>query len=140
MLSELTVGWLILAAALLTFVGGSGAALLRRRGPTSESAGRVRKFRESGGRRRALRARRLATRCDDEELDQTILMPTIVLGCGFLLTAIFLLGYEIAHLGVLGAACSTASRIGPRQTGPWPGSSTSVSSMPSADRLRTQAA
>jgi hypothetical protein len=32
---------------------------------------------------------------DPEELDQTILMPTIVLGCGLLLTAIFLLGYEI---------------------------------------------
>ena len=32
---------------------------------------------------------------DPEELDQTILMPTIVLGCGFTLTAIFLIGYEI---------------------------------------------
>ena len=32
---------------------------------------------------------------DPEELDQTILMPTIVLGCAFLLTALFLIGYEI---------------------------------------------
>jgi hypothetical protein len=32
---------------------------------------------------------------DPEELDQTILMPTIVLGSGFMLTAIFLIGYEI---------------------------------------------
>lgn len=31
---------------------------------------------------------------DDDELDSMILMPTIVVACGLLLTAIFLLGYE----------------------------------------------
>jgi hypothetical protein len=31
---------------------------------------------------------------DDEELDQMILMPAILLSCGLCLTAIFLLGYE----------------------------------------------
>jgi hypothetical protein len=31
---------------------------------------------------------------DDDELDSMILMPTIVIGCGLCLTAVFLLGYE----------------------------------------------
>jgi hypothetical protein len=31
---------------------------------------------------------------DDEELDQMILMPAILVSCGLCLTAIFLLGYE----------------------------------------------
>jgi hypothetical protein len=32
---------------------------------------------------------------DDEELDQMILMPAILMSCGLCLTAIFLLGYEL---------------------------------------------
>ena len=35
-----------------------------------------------------------ATCLDDDELDAMILMPTVVIGCGLCLTAIFLLGYE----------------------------------------------
>lgn len=94
MLSELTVGWLLLAAGLLTFAGG--VALRSHVGSRpNERVGRVvRTFRES-----AVGAVLYGPVADDsrdpEELDQTILMPTIVLGCGFTLTAIFLLGYEI---------------------------------------------
>ncbi|HYO04324.1 MAG TPA: hypothetical protein VET27_21610 [Mycobacterium sp.] len=94
MLSELTVGWLILAAGLLTFAGG--VALRSRVGSRpNERVGRVvRKFREStvGA---VLYGPIASDARDPEELDQTILMPTIVLGCGFMLTAIFLIGYEI---------------------------------------------
>ena len=94
MLSELTVGWLLLAAGLLTFAGG---VLLRSHVGTrpNERVGRVvRKFRESvvGA---VLYGPVGSDARDPEELDQTILMPTIVLGCGFTLTAIFLLGYGI---------------------------------------------
>jgi len=32
---------------------------------------------------------------DDDELDSMILMPTIVIGCGLCLTAIFLFGYRV---------------------------------------------
>ena len=32
---------------------------------------------------------------DDEELDQMILMPAILVSCGLCLTAIFLLGFEL---------------------------------------------
>ena len=32
---------------------------------------------------------------DDDELDQMILMPAIILSCALCLTSIFLLGYEV---------------------------------------------
>ncbi|MDP9167346.1 MAG: hypothetical protein M3O32_14995 [Actinomycetota bacterium] len=94
MLSELTVGWMILAAGLATFAGG--VALRSHVGSNpNERVGRlVRRFRESaiGG---VLYGPVASDARDPEELDQTILMPTIVLGCGFTLTAIFLIGYGI---------------------------------------------
>jgi hypothetical protein len=66
-ISRTTVGWLLLAAAGLTFVGGIA----------------LRSF--IGRRRESM---------DDADLDDKILMPTFVVGCGLCLTAIFLLGYE----------------------------------------------
>lgn len=93
MLSPLTVGWLILAGALLVFVGGVAVRVLVGRRRDSRVGRVVRKFRESTF-GRVLYGPVAADALDDEELDQTILMPTIVLGCAFLLTAIFLLGYE----------------------------------------------
>jgi hypothetical protein len=93
-LSELTVGWLLLAAGLVTFAGGVGLRSYVGRKP-NERVGRVlRRFRESavGG---VLYGPITSDARDPEELDQTILMPTIVLGCGFMLTAIFLIGYKI---------------------------------------------
>ena len=94
MLSELTVGWLILAAGLLTFAGGVGLRSFVGRRPNRRVGRIVRKFRESrfGG---MLYGPITSDALDPEDLDQTILMPTIVLGCGFMLTAMFLLGYQI---------------------------------------------
>ncbi len=66
-ISQTTVGWLLFAAAGLTFVAGLAV--------------------------RSLVGRRRET-TDDADLDDKILMPTFVLGCGLCLTAIFLLGYE----------------------------------------------
>jgi hypothetical protein len=93
-LSELTVGWLILAAALLTGLGGVGLRSYVGRKPHTRIGRMTRTFRESavGG---VLYGPVATDALDPEELDQTILMPTIVLGCGLMLTAIFLLGYEI---------------------------------------------
>jgi hypothetical protein len=93
-LSELTVGWLILAAGLLTFAGGVGLRSYVGRRPNRRVGRIVRKFRESrvGG---MFYGPMASDALDPEELDQTILMPTIVLGCGFMLTAMFLLGYQI---------------------------------------------
>jgi len=94
MLSELTVGWLILAAALLTFLAGVGLRSYVGRKPYTRIGRMTRSFRESavGG---VIYGPVATDALDPEELDQTILMPTIVLGCGLMLTAIFLLGYEI---------------------------------------------
>jgi hypothetical protein len=93
-LSELTVGWVILVAGLLTFAGGVSLRAYVGRRP-NERVGRVlRKFRESAV-GRGLYGPVASDARDPEELDQTILMPTIVLGCSFTLTAIFLIGYEI---------------------------------------------
>lgn len=43
---------------------------------------------------RTLLARRNDT-ADDAELDEKILMPTIVLACGLVVTAVFLFGYTL---------------------------------------------
>ena len=94
MLSELTVGWLILVVGLLTFAGGLGLRSHVGRRPNERVGRMVRRFREStvGA---MLYGPVGSDARDPEELDQTILMPTLVLGCGFMLTAIFLLGYQI---------------------------------------------
>ena len=94
MLSELTVGWLLLAAGLATFTVGVGLRSYVGRKPNERLGRTLARFRESrvGG---VLYGPIGSDARDPEELDQTILMPTIVLGCGFTLTAIFLLGYEI---------------------------------------------
>jgi uncharacterized membrane protein len=94
MLSELTVGWLLLIAAVATFVGGIGLRVLvgRRR---NTAVGRVvRSFRESAV-GAVLYGPIASDALDDDELDQTFLMPTIVVFCGLALTAFFLLGYAI---------------------------------------------
>lgn len=94
MLSELTVGWLLLAAGLLTFVAGVGLRSHVGRRPDDRIGRILSGFRESAlG--RALYGPVASDARDPEELDQTVLMPTIVLGCGFLLTSIFLLGYGL---------------------------------------------
>jgi hypothetical protein len=95
-LSELTVGWLLLAAGLATFAGGVGLRSYVGRRPNERVGRLLRRFREStvGG---VLYGPVASDARDPEELDQTILMPTIVLGCGFTLTAIFLLGYTIVR-------------------------------------------
>ena len=94
MLSELTVGWLLLAAGLLTFVAGVGLRSHVGRRPDDRIGRILSGFRESAlG--RALYGPVASDARDPEELDQTVLMPTIVLGCGFLLASIFLLGYGL---------------------------------------------
>lgn len=94
MLSELTVSWLILAAGVLTFIAGVGLRSYVGRRPNERIGRALSRFRESAV-GSALYGPVASDARDPEELDQTILMPTIVLGCGFLLTATFLIGYEL---------------------------------------------
>jgi hypothetical protein len=93
-ITQTTVGWLLLAAAALTFViGFASRVFIGRRRDTKAVRGLVRTFRKTGV-ARVLFGRFEGEVLDDDELDSMILMPTIVVACGLCLTAIFLLGYE----------------------------------------------
>jgi hypothetical protein len=88
------VGWLLLAAAVLTFVVGlASRSFIGRRRSTRGVRRLVRIFRKTGV-ARVLFGRFEDDVLDDDELDAMILMPTVVVACGLCLTAIFLLGYE----------------------------------------------
>ncbi len=87
-ISQAVVGWLMVAAAVLLFVGGVGSRVLIGRRRDTASVRRI-----VGGFRRTAVARIVfgpvrGDELDDDELDQMILMPTIVVACGLCLTAI----------------------------------------------------
>jgi hypothetical protein len=93
-ISQTTVAWLLLGAAAMTFVVGfASRTFIGRRRNTKAVRALVHTFRRTGV-ARVLFGRFEGDVLDDDELDSMILMPTIVIGCGFCLTAIFLLGYE----------------------------------------------
>ena len=93
-MSQATVGWLMLAAAALTFVfGGLSRVFVGRRRHSAGVQRMVRVFRRTGI-ARVLFGRFDDDLLNDDELDTMILMPAIVLACGLALTAIFLLGYD----------------------------------------------
>jgi len=93
-ISQTTVACLILGAAVLTFVVGfTSRTFIGRRRNTKAVQALVRAFRRTGV-ARVLFGRFEGDVLDDDELDSMILMPTIVIGCGLCLTAIFLFGYE----------------------------------------------
>jgi hypothetical protein len=95
LISQATVGWLLLGAAALTFVVGFASRTIIGRRRNSKGVRRlVHMFRRTGV-ARVLFGRFEGDVLDDDELDSMILMPTIVIGCGLCLTAIFLLGYEV---------------------------------------------
>ena len=92
--TQTEVGWLLLAAAALTFVvGGASRVFIGRRRRTKAVRGLVRTFRRTGV-ARVLFGRFEGEVLNDDELDAMILMPAIVVASGLCLTAIFLLGYE----------------------------------------------
>ncbi|MGV0790558.1 hypothetical protein [Mycolicibacterium sp. XJ1819] len=93
-MSQMTVGWLLLAAAVLTFVFGfASRAFIGNRRDTRFVRALVRIFRKTGV-ARVLFGQFEDDVLNDDELDSMILMPTVVLACGLCLTAIFLLGYD----------------------------------------------
>jgi uncharacterized membrane protein len=94
-LSQTAVGWLLLLGAVVTFVAGFGVrTLIGRKRDVNAVRRVVRAFRDNvvG---RVLFGPVASDALDDEELDQMILMPAILVSCGLCLTAIFLLGYEV---------------------------------------------
>jgi hypothetical protein len=94
-LSQTVVGWLLLLGAVVLFVAGFGLrTLIGRKRDVIAVRRVVRAFRDNvvG---RVLFGPVASDALDDEELDQMILMPAILVSCGLCLTAIFLLGYAV---------------------------------------------
>ncbi|MCV7239239.1 hypothetical protein A5765_05825 [Mycolicibacterium celeriflavum] len=88
------VGWLLVAAGLLTvLIGVASRVFIGRRRESRAVRGMVHTFRRTGV-ARVLFGRFESDVLDDDELDAMILMPTIVVACGLCLTAVFLLGYQ----------------------------------------------
>jgi hypothetical protein len=94
-LSQTVVGWLLLVAAVLTFVAGFGVRTLVGRKRDVNAVRRVVRAFRNNVVGRVLFGPVGSDALDDEELDQMILMPAILVSCGLCLTAIFLLGYEV---------------------------------------------
>ncbi|BBY44541.1 hypothetical protein MCEL_28360 [Mycolicibacterium celeriflavum] len=93
-LSQTMVGWLLVAAGLLTvLIGVASRVFIGRRRESRAVRGMVHTFRRTGV-ARVLFGRFESDVLDDDELDAMILMPTIVVACGLCLTAVFLLGYQ----------------------------------------------
>jgi hypothetical protein len=93
-ISQTAVVWLLFGAAALTFVVGFASRTFIGQRRNSKAVRRlVHIFRRTGV-ARVLFGRFEGDVLDDDELDAMILMPTVVIGCGLCLTAIFLLGYE----------------------------------------------
>lgn len=93
-LSQTMVGWLLVAAGVLTFlIGVASRVLIGRHRETRAVRTMVHTFRRTGV-ARVLFGRFDSDVLDDDELDAMILMPTVVVTCGLWLTAVFLLGYQ----------------------------------------------
>lgn len=95
MLSQTVVGWLLLAAAVMTFVGGFGLRTLIGRKRDVRAVRRVVTALRDNAVGRVLFGPISNDALDDDELDQMIVMPAIIVSCGLFLTGIFLLGYEL---------------------------------------------
>ena len=93
---QVVVGSLLLASGVLVFAAGVAVRLFIGR-----RAGSSRLRRRMFALRRTAVARVFFGSVDDDEvfepdeLDQMVLMPTIVLACGLCLTGFFLLGYRV---------------------------------------------
>ncbi|MCV7278232.1 hypothetical protein H7J88_01055 [Mycolicibacterium flavescens] len=88
------VGWLLVAAGVLTFlIGVTSRVLIGRHREAKAVRSMVHTFRRTGV-ARVLFGRFDSDVLDDDELDAMILMPTVVVACGLSLTAVFLLGYQ----------------------------------------------
>jgi hypothetical protein len=93
-MSRAAVGWLILLAAFVLFgVGLATRSFIGRRRESKPVDTAVRWFRGTAVARIVFGPLENDA-LDDDELDQMILMPTIVVACGLCLTAVFLLGYQ----------------------------------------------
>ncbi len=94
-MSLATVGLLILAAALFTALLGIGVRTLVGRNSEVPAVRRTVTRLRGNAAGRVLFGPSENDALDSEELDQMILLPTIVLVCGLVVTAVFLFGYAL---------------------------------------------
>lgn len=100
MLSGWVTGWLLLAAAVLVGVLGVMArGYIGRTPPGHRIRERARAVRWSAFGRLVFGPvtpdEHGNKSFDDDELDQMIVMPTLIVGCGLVLTGVFLLFYQL---------------------------------------------
>ncbi|BBZ62866.1 hypothetical protein [Mycolicibacterium monacense] len=93
--SQAAVGWLILLAAAAIAAGGVMLRAFIGRRADRHLLGRLTRRMRGTALARVLFGPVQHDALDPDELDQMILMPTIVVACGLCLTAVFLLGYRI---------------------------------------------
>lgn len=94
-MSLATVGLLILAAALFTALLGIGVRTLVGRNSDVPVVRRTVVRLRANAAGRVLFGPSENDALDSEELDQMILLPTIVVVCGLVVTAVFLFGYAL---------------------------------------------
>ncbi len=93
---QVIVGSLLLAAAAVVFALGVALRMfIGRRAESVPTQRRMHAFRRTRFARVFFGAVSDDEVFDPDELDQMVLMPTIVLACGLCLTGFFLLGYRI---------------------------------------------
>lgn len=94
-MSLATVGLLILAAALITALLGIAVRTLVGRHSEVPAVRRTVIRLRGNAAGRVLFGPSESDALDSEELDQMILLPTIVLVCGLVVTAVFVFGYAL---------------------------------------------
>ena len=102
MLSGWAVGWLLLGAAVVVLIAGLVARSYVGRSPSDHPVRRfARQVRWSGFGRvffgPIARDGQGNNIFDHEELDQMIVMPTLIVACGLFLTGVFLLFYQLIN-------------------------------------------
>ncbi len=94
-LSDTALAWLIVLAAMLTLIAGALSRVLigryRESRPVLHSMYKIRGTAIG----RLLFGPFDSDALDDDELDQVILMPTLVVACGLLFTSFFLFGLRM---------------------------------------------
>lgn len=94
-MSHALVGVLILAAAVVTALIGIGTRMLIGRNSDVPAVRKTVTALRRNAAGRILFGPSENDALDSEELDQMILLPTIVVVCGLVVTAVFLFGYNL---------------------------------------------
>lgn len=99
-MSEWAVGWLLLGVAALVFAGGFGLRWYVGRAGETDRAARLSLALRASAPGRFIYGPlddRPRTALDGDELDQFLVMPTIIIGAGLCLVAVFLVFLDLVN-------------------------------------------